>query len=93
METTTTAATIRGGGVVMSSFSTHTCPSSPALASGCGDGVVSWIGIPFGAGTGGAARFMPPREPPAWTAAMDCTANTAKYVRTKHRSVTHLTVC
>ncbi len=35
-------------------------------------GIKMFRGIPYGADTGGRARFMPPRKPAAWTGARNC---------------------
>lgn len=34
-------------------------------------GIFTYLGIPYGAPTGGAARFQPPRKPEAWTSIRD----------------------
>src|SRR5690554_4837062 len=37
------------------------------------DGVLSFLGVPYGADTGGANRFRPPQRPRAWTQPRDAT--------------------
>ena len=36
------------------------------------EGVISFLGIPYAASTGGGARFMPPGSPPKWTGVRRC---------------------
>jgi para-nitrobenzyl esterase len=46
-----------------SAFAKTSAGSIEGLAQG---GVFAFLGVPYGAPTGGAARFMPPRPPAAW---------------------------
>jgi para-nitrobenzyl esterase len=48
--------------------------ASGKISGAVSDGVHVFKGIPYGASTAGANRFMPPKRPQAWTGVRECVA-------------------
>jgi para-nitrobenzyl esterase len=71
-----------GTGLVLSAVLTPACADSgkePVVETSYGkirgavhDGVYSFKGVPYGASTAGANRYMPPRPPQPWKGVKDC---------------------
>lgn len=79
--TSARAATGRAGPGTASKRQEVATPPSLVVATGAGKvrgydsgGIATFKGIPYGADTGGAGRFMPPRPAPAWSGERLCMA-------------------